>query len=258
MVDEFMVCVDRLIASANFESSNGAVLSSTSAFPNRNGSCLFDGFSTQEGTVGSEGEVCVKKKKKVKVRVECRICQEDEEETDMEAPCACNGTLKFAHRKCIQKWCNKKGDITCEICNQVYAPDYSVPPAIRSSSDNYAVDISQTWANQVDLNGPRFLAFTSAEHEFITSEFEDYSTAHNNGIALCRSVALILMMLLLIRHAFSVTRHSTIGENATAFFNVSLFQFAGILLSCYVIVRTCYLFQNRRQRHQNYLRQIWG
>lgn len=94
MVDEFMVCVDRLIASANFESSNGAVLSSTSAFPNRNGSCLFDGFSTQEGTVGSEGEVCVKKKKKVKVRVECRICQEDEEETDMEAPCACNGTLK--------------------------------------------------------------------------------------------------------------------------------------------------------------------
>lgn len=91
-------------------------------------------------------------------------------------------------------------------------------------------------------------------------------------------------MLLLIRHAFSVTRHSTIGENSTAFFNVSsnlhfwntmgflliycywlmdvecwqvsLFQFAGILLSCYVIVRTCYLFQNRRQRHQNYLRQV--
>ncbi|MFS7993555.1 putative E3 ubiquitin-protein ligase MARCH [Helianthus anomalus] len=24
----------------------------------------------------------------------------------------------FSHRKCIQKWCNKKGDITCEISNQ--------------------------------------------------------------------------------------------------------------------------------------------
>uniref|UniRef100_A0A251S9P1 Putative zinc finger, RING/FYVE/PHD-type n=1 Tax=Helianthus annuus TaxID=4232 RepID=A0A251S9P1_HELAN len=26
----------------------------------------------------------------------------------------------FAHRKCFQKCCNKKGDITCEICNQVW------------------------------------------------------------------------------------------------------------------------------------------
>lgn len=31
--------------------------------------------------------------------------------------CICN--VQFAHRKCIQRWCNKKGNITCEICNQV-------------------------------------------------------------------------------------------------------------------------------------------
>lgn len=29
------------------------------------------------------------------------------------------GCMQFAHRKCIQRWCNKKGNITCEICNQV-------------------------------------------------------------------------------------------------------------------------------------------
>lgn len=26
---------------------------------------------------------------------------------------------QFAHRACVQRWCNEKGDITCEICNQV-------------------------------------------------------------------------------------------------------------------------------------------
>ncbi|XP_050152416.1 uncharacterized protein LOC126627037 [Malus sylvestris] len=33
-----------------------------------------------------------------------------------EAPCACSGTVKFAHRDCIQRWCNEKGNTTCEIC----------------------------------------------------------------------------------------------------------------------------------------------
>lgn len=38
--------------------------------------------------------------------------------------------LQFAHRKCIQRWCNKKGGITCEICNQVLYFAYSqyIPP----------------------------------------------------------------------------------------------------------------------------------
>lgn len=27
--------------------------------------------------------------------------------------------LQYAHRKCVQHWCNEKGDTTCEICHQV-------------------------------------------------------------------------------------------------------------------------------------------
>lgn len=27
--------------------------------------------------------------------------------------------IQFAHRKCVQRWCNEKGDITCEICHKV-------------------------------------------------------------------------------------------------------------------------------------------
>ncbi|KAJ9683595.1 hypothetical protein PVL29_019244 [Vitis rotundifolia] len=96
------------------------------------------------------------------IKAECRICQEDDLVQNMEAPCACNGSLKvkifpffilitchqtanrilvrcyiilldyisrlndkqipclsqYAHRKCIQRWCNEKKSIVCEICLQ--------------------------------------------------------------------------------------------------------------------------------------------
>jgi len=27
--------------------------------------------------------------------------------------------LQYAHRACVQRWCNEKGDTTCEICHEV-------------------------------------------------------------------------------------------------------------------------------------------
>lgn len=34
----------------------------------------------------------------------------------MEANCSCKGSLKYAHRTCVQRWCDEKGDTICEIC----------------------------------------------------------------------------------------------------------------------------------------------
>ncbi|KAL0437746.1 UNVERIFIED_CONTAM: putative E3 ubiquitin ligase SUD1 [Sesamum radiatum] len=65
----------------------------------------------------------------------CRICHEEEVEScrSLEAPCACSGTLKFAHRDCIQRWCSEKGNTTCEICLQKFRPGYTSPPKITHS-----------------------------------------------------------------------------------------------------------------------------
>jgi len=30
------------------------------------------------------------------------------------------GFVQYAHRKCVQHWCDEKGDIICEICHQVW------------------------------------------------------------------------------------------------------------------------------------------
>lgn len=74
----------------------------------------------------------------------CRICHEEEFESckALESPCACSGTVKvcnlivnhnlmiensdfdnylqFAHRDCVQRWCDEKGNTSCEICLQVW------------------------------------------------------------------------------------------------------------------------------------------
>ncbi|KAK8703128.1 hypothetical protein V6N13_021457 [Hibiscus sabdariffa] len=33
--------------------------------------------------------------------------------------------VAFAHRKCVQRWCDEKGDITCEICHQYFVSSHS-------------------------------------------------------------------------------------------------------------------------------------
>ncbi|XP_077229530.1 uncharacterized protein LOC143862375 [Tasmannia lanceolata] len=241
MVDEFMVCVDRIIASACFESVNEGF---NRTGREENGENLFVNNSI---SLKSNGEGCSKKSERKGEMIECRICQEEDEEHEMEAPCGCNGTLKFAHRKCIQRWCNKKGDVTCEICNQVFTPNYSVSPT-RPSSDGMAIDIRQSWGPRIDLHDPRFLAFATAEPRLLQAEYDDYAVANTGGVACCRSIALILMLLLLVRHALMVTRDSGLVQDMSTFFDVSLLQFLGFLLPCYVMARALYILQSRRRR----------
>ncbi|KAJ8538552.1 hypothetical protein K7X08_027773 [Anisodus acutangulus] len=245
MVDEFMVCVDRIIiATTCFGDSHNSLLTDVVVDVTSNVEIINSRMSDEITSSGGDGECC----SKGSVR-ECRICQEEDDENDMEAPCACNGTLKFAHRKCIQKWCNKKGDITCEICNKVFSPNYTLPPA-RSNPDVMAIDIRQAWGPDMDIRNPHFLAFAAAERQFLQSEYDDYSIASSGSLACFRYVAIILMLLLLIRQTLMVTRDFAMVQDSSTFFNfqISLLQLAAFLLPCYVMARTWYMIQCRRRR----------
>ncbi|EOY01931.1 RING/FYVE/PHD zinc finger superfamily protein isoform 4, partial [Theobroma cacao] len=136
---------------------------------------------------------------------ECRICQEEDSIKNLETPCACSGSLKYAHRKCVQHWCNEKGDIICEICHQPYQPGYTAPP--RPHTEETAIDIGGGWTisgTPLDLRDPRLLAIAEAERQFLEAEYDEYAASNASGAAFCRSAALILMALLLLRHALTV------------------------------------------------------
>ncbi|KAF7039061.1 hypothetical protein CFC21_049124 [Triticum aestivum] len=202
-----------------------------------------------EKVAGGEGQVEVVVGVDGKGAIECRICQEEGEEAAMDSPCACTGTLKFAHRKCIQRWCDKKGNITCEICNQVYSPNYVLPPT-KCCSDEMGMDLRQSWVGRIDPHDSHFLAIAIAEQQLLNAEFDDCMTSNSSGATCCRSIALILMFLLLVRHVTVIVRDASMLQDATVLFSAIL-QFVGFFLPCYVIARFCYAFQHRRRRQRS-------
>ncbi|KAK3223043.1 hypothetical protein Dsin_010068 [Dipteronia sinensis] len=179
---------------------------------------------------------------------ECRICQEEDSITNLETPCACNGSVKYAHRKCVQHWCNEKGDTICEICHQPYQPNYTAPPRMEDT----AIDIGGGWTisgTPLDLHDPRLLAIAEAERHFLESEYDEYAASNASGAAFCRSAALILMALMILRHALTIPDADGEDDMST-FFSLFLLRAAGFLLPCYIMACAINILQRRRQRQQ--------
>ncbi|KAK8686811.1 hypothetical protein V6N13_125828 [Hibiscus sabdariffa] len=181
---------------------------------------------------------------------ECRICQEEDSIENLETPCACSGSLRYAHRKCVQHWCNEKGDIICEICHQPYQPGYTAPP--RAQTEETAIDIGGGWTisgTALDLGDPRILAIAEAERQLLEAEYDEYATSNSSGAAFCRSAALILMALLLLRHALTVP-DADAEDDVSTFFSLFLLRAAGFLLPCYIMAWAISILQRQRQRQE--------
>ncbi|XP_077253747.1 uncharacterized protein LOC143892769 [Tasmannia lanceolata] len=117
MVDRFVLLMDRLITESTIEA----------AIESRNQSQI-----ASASEIEAETEFALQKRNfgcATPKLVECRICQDEDEDLNMETPCSCCGSLKYAHRKCVQWWCEEKGDTKCEICHQGKLGIYPTIPA---------------------------------------------------------------------------------------------------------------------------------
>ncbi|MCO5588574.1 hypothetical protein L7F22_042531 [Adiantum nelumboides] len=180
------------------------------------------------------------------VVAECRICQEEEDIDNLEKPCACTGSIKYAHRKCVQRWCIEKGDTVCEICQQSYKGGYTAPPP---PPNDVAIDFSEDWyPHSMELHDARLLAVAAAQRRFLDAHYEE---ANSSSAACCRSAALILLALLLLRHAIAMAAASArTEEDASMFFTLFILRAVGFLLPCYIMARAMNMLQRRNQRQE--------
>eukprot|EP00250_Pteridium_aquilinum_P007734 c17397_g1_i1 orf=415-1323(-) len=182
---------------------------------------------------------------------ECRICQEEDDIVNLESPCACTGSLKFAHRKCVQHWCNEKGDTVCEICRKPYEGGYTAPPS-SARADGFTINIGGNWelegSHQLNLHQSRLFSVAS-EHHFQDSDYEEYTRANARSAACFRAVAFILMVLLLLRHVLSMTS-SVAGEESSTFVMLFFLRAVGFFLPCYIMARALNVLHCRRQRQE--------
>ncbi|KAL3531531.1 hypothetical protein ACH5RR_010853 [Cinchona calisaya] len=166
----------------------------------------------------------------------CRICHEGEFESfkSLEAPCACSGTVKFAHRDCIQRWCNEKGNTICEICLQKFEPGYTAP--LNKILDS---TVTTRWSPEIPTRGTEVENPTAGEE----TQYSECSSVAHASASCCRSVALIFTVLLLLRHSLAMLSGGT-GDYPFTLLTVLIIRATGILLPMYVLLRIMTAIQN--------------
>ncbi|XP_061353208.1 uncharacterized protein LOC133297985 [Gastrolobium bilobum] len=173
----------------------------------------------------------------------CRICHEEEFESSksLEAPCACSGTVKFAHRDCIQRWCNEKGNTICEICLQKYEPGFTASPKKAQ-----IIDEAMSIRREQEASNARIEAVV--EGVAIERDYSECSSATDRNASCCRSLALAFTVVLLVRHLFAALTNGT-EDYPFTLLTVIILKASGIIIPMYIIIRTIAAIQNSVRRH---------
>ncbi|XWS69295.1 hypothetical protein CRYUN_Cryun04dG0166700 [Craigia yunnanensis] len=237
MGDHFVLLVDRLLTESTLEA----------AIESRNRSLQATASAVGDTKVfNSSPKVDLSSPRKI---VECRICQDEDEDSNMETPCSCCGSMKYAHRQCVQRWCNEKGNITCEICHQQFKPGYTAPPPLFQIG-HIPMNLRGNWEiSRRELNNSRFIAVVSTDNSVLNSHYDEYSVSTTRGLMCYRTVAIIFMLLLILRHTLPVILSGT-NEHSFPWFILLLLPTVGIILPIYVMVKAVTALHHRRQQQE--------
>lgn len=186
---------------------------------------------------------------------QCRIChdEEDERRSAMESPCACSGSLKYAHRGCVQRWCDEKGSAVCEICLQNFEPGYTVPP-----KKTQPADVAVTIRDSVGVPRPQHEPEEEEEQELLDAaligasdpEYAECARAAGRSASWCRSVAVTFTVVLLLRHLVTVVTVGAANQFAFGLLTVYLLRASGILLPFYLVMRLISVIQQGQRQYR--------
>lgn len=239
MGDHFVLLVDRLLTESTLEAAIESRNPSKQLVPAENDDLVIDCASHSDSEIGFSP-------RKV---VECRICQDEDFDSKMETPCSCCGSLKYAHRRCVQKWCNEKGNTMCEICHQQFRPNYTAPPPLFRFG-GIPMNLRGSWQiSRRDLNNPRLVAMVSTHRNFLGPTYDEYADSSSRSLMCCRLVVAIFMVLLILRHTLPI--FATGSDNYSfPLFVLPLLRTIGIFLPVYIILRAVTALHGRRRRQQ--------
>ncbi|GJN32064.1 hypothetical protein PR202_gb20537 [Eleusine coracana subsp. coracana] len=182
---------------------------------------------------------------------QCRICHDEEDQScsTMESPCACSGSLKYAHRGCVQRWCDEKGSTLCEICLQSFEPGYTVPPKKAQP----AADVAVTIRGSLEVPRLNYDPEEGDDEEPLVGpepEQAECASAAGRSASWCRSVAVTFTIVLLLRHLFTVVAVGAANQYAFGLLTVYLLRASGILLPFYVVMRLISAIQQGQRQYR--------
>ncbi|KAG8384143.1 hypothetical protein BUALT_Bualt04G0087600 [Buddleja alternifolia] len=229
MGDHFVLLVDRLLTESTLE----AAIQSKNRLQHVSNSEMTNSFSfnRMDINVGSSPMKLA----------ECRICHDEDEDSNMEVPCSCRGSLKYAHRRCVQRWCNEKGDTTCEICLQLFKPGYTAPPPLFHYG-GIPMNFRGNWEiSRRDLHNPQYISMISSHGNFLDANFDEYPMHASRSI---------FVVLLVLRHTLPFIIYGA-GEYSISLVMLVMLRIIGILLPVYIMLKALTAIQRRRNRQDS-------
>ncbi|KAG7032554.1 hypothetical protein SDJN02_06603, partial [Cucurbita argyrosperma subsp. argyrosperma] len=223
MGDHFVLLVDRLLT----ESTLGAAIESRRQLMEATSSSSTDDLKRNKSTLEMEFEDILSSKK----MVECRICQDEDEDSNMETPCSCRGSLKYAHRRCIQKWCNEKG--------------YTAPPSLFEMR-RIPMNFRGNWEmSRRDSDSPTYITMVSSNRNVADSDYDEIAASAASSVLCCHSIAITFMVLLVLRHTLPLMFNETSDYSFPMLLLICLRIF-GICLLIYVMFKVVTAVHRRR------------
>ncbi|KAG6417771.1 hypothetical protein SASPL_119964 [Salvia splendens] len=173
----------------------------------------------------------------------CRICHEEEFESckSLETPCGCSGSVKFAHRDCVQRWCDEKGNTICEICLQISWLSCIIYIIVYININ--AIVVLFIECDRGSLEVPRN---EQGENEIVETEHQCEDADHRSP-SFCTTLALIFTALLLTRHLFAIITGA--GDYPFSLLTVLIARASGILVPMYILIRILSALQSNIRHH---------
>ncbi|KAL5229369.1 hypothetical protein ABZP36_017634 [Zizania latifolia] len=167
-------------------------------------------------------------KPKSGVMVECRICQEEGDESYMETPCSCKGSLKAST---LTTYASRGGAMRRETQYARYA--YR---RVGERSDS------------IDAGHRQESVAQTSDQTATTSSFDSQNSSPK-GVFYCRVVAISLMALLVLRDVISLI----LGDPevySMALISLLMIRTAGIVIPIYIILISVTTLLHRFRQHQ--------
>ncbi|KAF5826194.1 hypothetical protein DUNSADRAFT_4212, partial [Dunaliella salina] len=131
---------------------------------------------------------------------------EEDALSNLETPCSCSGTQRYAHHACIQRWVEEKGNRRCEICEALYRGLYVVPPPQPPIPEHSPFGNGGLIVVPAEVRLREAVAASQPGRTFFEEEEEEgdlYAPRHP-GISWCFTFMVFFMFLVVLHHTLLV------------------------------------------------------
>ncbi|VBB32514.1 unnamed protein product [Acanthocheilonema viteae] len=107
-------------------------------------------------------------------KLNCRICLEEDNESNLISPCECRGSLQFVHTRCLQHWFDVMHTRRCQICKTQYElEDRGMKPYTEWTLPQ---PLSDDWEDQLDFKCALFWLVFMSRITYVVLKYEQFST----------------------------------------------------------------------------------